>query len=72
MLEGKLDLETNEAEATKMGTQGRKKKLSFKDKYKEKGLLLTHHFTGAERRPHKNHKKVRENVLKKKITVPKR
>lgn len=47
--------------------------MSFKDKYKEKGLLLTHHFTGAERRPHKkNHKKVRENVLKKKITVPKR
>lgn len=26
MLEGKLDLETNEAEATKMGTRGRKKK----------------------------------------------
>lgn len=46
--------------------------MSFKDKYKEKGLLFTHHFTGAERRPHKNHKKVRENVSRKKIIVPKR
>lgn len=46
--------------------------MSFKDKYREKGVLLVHYFTGAERRPHENHKEVRENVLKKKIVVPKR
>lgn len=46
--------------------------MSFKDKYREKGVLLIHYFIGAERRPHENHKEVRENVLKKKIVVPKR
>lgn len=68
MLEWKLDPETKEAEATKKRELEEGKKMSFKDKYKEKGDLLIHHFT--ERRPHKNHRRVRENILKKKIIAP--